>query len=73
MPEPYPLFLNLEGRLCVVVGGGRVLIGGQSEHATGKAVCRFLEELGCRYFMDSALGEVFPRTQDLSAKPGTIH
>jgi hypothetical protein len=56
----------------IVVGDGRVLIGGQSEHATAKAVCRFLEELGCRYFMDSPLGEVFPRTQDLSVKPLTI-
>ncbi|MFM8273886.1 MAG: DUF4838 domain-containing protein [Gemmata sp.] len=56
----------------IVAGGGRVLIGGQSEPATGKAVCRFLEELGCRYFMDSALGEVFPRTPDLSAPPAAI-
>jgi uroporphyrin-III C-methyltransferase/precorrin-2 dehydrogenase/sirohydrochlorin ferrochelatase len=27
MPEPYPLFLNLESRLCVVVGGGGVALG----------------------------------------------
>src|SRR5262245_8528543 len=27
MPEPYPLFLNLDGRLCVVVGGGGVALG----------------------------------------------
>lgn len=56
----------------IVAGGGRVLIGGQSEAATAKAVCRFLEELGCRYFMDTPLGEVFPRTPDLSVKPVTI-
>ena len=57
----------------------RLLIGGQSEGATLKAVCRFLEELGCRYFMDSPLGEVFPRAQTLSTgnlniaeKPGLL-
>ena len=37
-----------------------------------KAVCRFLEHLGCRYFMDGALGEVFPRSADLNVKPITI-
>jgi hypothetical protein len=56
----------------IVAGDNRVLIGGQNEHATAKAVCRFLEELGCRYFMDTPLGEVFPRTQDLNVKPLTI-
>lgn len=56
----------------IVAGNNRVLIGGQSTDATAKAVCRFLEELGCRYFMDSPLGEVFPRTRDLSVKPVTI-
>lgn len=56
----------------IVVGNNRVLIGGQSDAATAKAVCRFLEELGCRYFMDTPLGEVFPRTPDLSVKPVTI-
>lgn len=33
-----------------------------------KAVCRFLEELGCRYLMDGPLGEVFPRSTTLSVK-----
>jgi len=33
----------------IVADGRRVLIAGQSEAATLKAVCRFLEELGCRY------------------------
>ena len=56
----------------IVVDENRVLIGGQSEAATLKAVCRFLEELGCRYFMDTPLGEVFPRTRDLSVKATTI-
>jgi hypothetical protein len=56
----------------IVVEDNRILIAGQSEPATVKAVCRFLEHLGCRYFMDGPLGEVFPRTQDLSVKPTTI-
>jgi Domain of unknown function (DUF4838)/Beta-galactosidase jelly roll domain len=50
----------------------RILIAGQSEPATVKAVCRFLEHLGCRYFMDGPLGEVFPRAKDLSVQPTTI-
>ena len=56
----------------IVVEANRILIGGQSEPATVKAVCRFLEELGCRYFMDGPLGEVYPRSADLSIKPITI-
>ncbi len=54
----------------VQVGDGRVLIAGQSEAATGKAVCRFLEQLGCRYFMDGPLGEVYPETANLLVSPG---
>ncbi len=56
-----------------------VLIAGQSEAATLKAVCRFLEELGCRYLMDGPLGEVFPRSTTLTVgalsiteKPGLL-
>ena len=56
----------------IVVDGQRVLIAGQSPEATVKAVCRFLEELGCRYLMDGPLGEVFPRTPTLSIKPVTL-
>ena len=66
--------------LRIVVDGDRILIAGQSEAATTKAVCRFLEALGCRYFMDSPLGEVYPRTKDLSIaatkiteKPGLLY
>lgn len=56
----------------IVADGARVLIGGQSAPATFKAVCRFLEELGCRYFMDGPLGEVFPTDPNLSVKSLTI-
>ena len=60
--------IQSEGRegLRIMADERRVLIGGQSEGATLKAVCRFLEELGCRYYMDGPLGEVFPRTKTLS-------
>jgi len=56
----------------IVADGKRVLIGGQSDEATLKAVCRFLEELGCRYLMDGPLGEVFPRSTTLSVKAMNI-
>ena len=63
----------------IVADGKRVLIAGQSEAATLKAVCRFLETLGCRYLMDGPLGEVFPRSSTLSVgalnlteKPGLL-
>lgn len=65
--------------LRIVADDRRVLIAGQSEPATMKAVCRFLETLGCRCFMDGPLGEVFPRSKTLSVgrldvqeKPGLI-
>lgn len=56
----------------IVVEPTRILIAGQTDAATVKAAARFLEELGCRYFMDGPLGEVFPRTPDLAIKPQTI-
>jgi len=58
--------------LRIVADDKRVLIGGQSEEATLKAVCRFLEELGCRYLMDGTLGEVFPRSTTLAVKAMNI-
>lgn len=56
----------------IVVEANRILIAGQSEAATLKAVCRLLEHLGCRYFMDTPLGEVFPTGPNLSVAPVTI-
>jgi hypothetical protein len=64
----------------ILAGDGRILIGGQNADSTVKAVSRFLEELGCRYFMDSPIGEVFPKTADLvvpamniTEKPGLLY
>ncbi|MFW6161355.1 MAG: DUF4838 domain-containing protein [Planctomycetota bacterium] len=54
----------------IVAEAERVLIAGQSGTATVKAVCRFLEELGCRYFMDHPLGEVYPMAKTLTV--GTL-
>ncbi|MDB5319545.1 MAG: hypothetical protein JWN40_1176 [Phycisphaerales bacterium] len=63
--------------LRIVCDGQRLLLAGQDGPATVKAACRLLEELGCRYLMDSPLGEVYPRSatlavkeMDISAKPG---
>jgi len=58
-----------EGLRILCDGKTRVLISGQNETSTVKAVCRFLEELGCRYFMDNPLGEVYPRSKTVTVGP----
>jgi hypothetical protein len=55
-----------EGLRIISDGETKILIAGQNEVSTMKAVCRFLEELGCRYFMDNELGEVYPKTETVS-------
>jgi len=66
-----------EGMRIRCDGKRRVLLAGQNDTATVKAACRLLEEWGCRYFVDHALGEVYPRQSnltlgrlDISEKPG---
>ena len=66
--------------LRIVTNDRRILIAGQNEISTVKAACRFLEELGCRYFVDHPIGEVYPRTKtltvdrgDITEKPGFVH
>jgi len=68
-----------EGLRIVSDADTRILIGGQNDTSTMKAVCRFLEELGCRYYMDNELGEVFPQNRnvsvgnlDITDKPGLM-
>ena len=68
-----------EGLRIVGDGKSRILIGGQNGTSTMKAACRFLEELGCRFFMDNELGRVYPRqstvtvgTLDITDKPGLM-
>ena len=61
----------------IVVKGKTALIGGQDGQSTVRAVCRFLERLGCRYYLDSGypdyhslnvepMGQVYPRTKNLT-------
>ncbi|MHC4168335.1 MAG: DUF4838 domain-containing protein, partial [Planctomycetota bacterium] len=68
-----------EGLRIVSDGKARILIGGQNDTSTMKAVCRFLEELGCRFFMDNDLGQVYPRRKtvtigslNITEKPGLM-
>ena len=68
-----------EGLRVFSDGKSRILIAGQNERSTVKAVCRFLEKLGCRYFMDHELGQVYPRSNtvtigalNISEKPGLL-
>lgn len=68
-----------EGLRIVSDGKTKILIGGQNETSTMKAVCRFLEELGCRFFMDNDLGQVYPRRKTITVgrlnitdKPGLM-
>jgi hypothetical protein len=51
----------------------RVLVAGQNDTATLKAVCRLLEQWGCRYLLDHPLGEVYPCTPDLTLGKLDIH
>jgi hypothetical protein len=44
----------------------RLWIAGQTTPATNRAVCRLLEEFGCRVFMDGEIGEVYPRQSTLT-------
>ena len=68
-----------EGLRIISDGKTKIFIGGQNETSTMKAVCRFLGELGCRYFMDNELGEVYPKSKTLTVgrlniteKPGLM-
>ncbi|UCC97695.1 MAG: DUF4838 domain-containing protein [Phycisphaerales bacterium] len=61
-----------EGLHIVCDGKDRILIAGQNATSTVKAVCRFLEELGCRYFMDNRLGEVYPKSRTITVGPLNI-
>lgn len=55
-----------EGLKIQCDGKSRLLIAGQDDTSTVKAVCRLLEHWGCRYFVDHEIGEVYPRRKTLS-------
>lgn len=65
--------------LRVRLDGQKLLMAGQNDVATTKAVCRLLEHWGCRYLIDHPLGEVYPKTKtltveklDITEKPGFL-
>jgi Domain of unknown function (DUF4838)/Glycosyl hydrolases family 2, sugar binding domain len=55
--------------LRVVVKPNRILLAGQSTNATVRGACRLLEQMGCRFFMDGPLGEVYPKSSTLRIEP----
>ena len=65
--------------LRIVVGNNAVGLIGESDLATSYAVYTLLDQLGCRWFLPSAMGEVLPisktitlKEQDVSTAPYTI-
>ncbi|GDY07362.1 hypothetical protein LBMAG52_08480 [Planctomycetia bacterium] len=65
--------------LRIVVGNNTVGLIGESDLATSYAVYTLLDQLGCRWFLPSAMGEVLPisktitlKEQDVSTAPYTI-
>lgn len=65
--------------LRIVVQPGAIGLAGESDLGTSYAVYTLLEQLGCRWYIPSALGECLPSTktvafkeQDLSTGPSTI-
>lgn len=66
--------------LRIVVARGAVGLAGESDLATSYALYTLLDQLGCRWFMPSALGEVLPSLstvrlaeQDVSTGPTTSY
>jgi hypothetical protein len=66
--------------LRVVVGKDSIGLIGESDLATSYAVYTLLDQLGCRWFLPSAMGEVLPSAktvvlpeQDVSTGPHTIY
>ncbi len=77
--QPVRSFPYQQG-LRIVVGNRGVGLMGESDLATSYAIYTLLDQLGCRWFMPSSLGEVLPtlkavalREQDLSTGPYTIY
>jgi hypothetical protein len=75
-PKHYPYDQGLR----VVVTPRGIGLAGESDLATSYAIYTLLEQLGCRWYMPSALGEVLPALktiklpeQDVSMGPYTIY
>lgn len=77
-PDTYPY---QQGFRLHADGATRTLsVAGQSDLATSYAIYTLLDQLGCRWFMPSELGEVLPKSptvaiaeQDLTTGPATIY
>lgn len=54
--------------LRIVVTDKAIGLTGESDLATSYAVYTLLDQLGCRWFMPSAMGEVLPATKTLACK-----
>jgi len=66
--------------LRIVVGNNAVGLIGESDLATSYATYTLLDQLGCRWFLPSTMGEVLPisktitlKEQDVSTAPYTIY
>ncbi len=66
--------------LRIVVGQNAVGLIGESDLATSYAVYTLLDQLGCRWFLPSSMGEALPtsktialKDQDISTAPYTIY
>lgn len=74
--KPYPYQQGLR----IVAGSKGIGLMGESDLATSYAIYTLLDQLGCRWYMPSPMGEVLPalktvtvREQDLSTGPDTIY
>ena len=74
--KPYPYQQGLR----IVVGAKGIGLIGESDLATSYAIYTLLDQLGCRWYMPSPMGEVLPalkivtvREQDLSTGPDTVY
>jgi hypothetical protein len=77
--KPQKAYLYGQGFRLVVSDRGAGLAG-ESDLGTSYAIYTLLDQLGCRWYMPSTLGEVLPRAktvalknQDLSSGPYTIY
>ena len=56
----------------IVVEGKRILMSGQAGTSRIKVATLFLEELGCRWYMEGEQGKEYPRVKTLSVAQMTI-
>ncbi|MDA1211927.1 MAG: DUF4838 domain-containing protein [Planctomycetota bacterium] len=57
-----------QGLRIVIDNDNSIGLGGESDLATSYAIYTLLDQLGCRWFMPSAMGEVLPETKTITLK-----